>query len=243
MNPVMRQVRKVAQACPPLINSYRRLREYCKADPLTTAIYRKVFDRNRLHLPLIELEKLCPASESIVFPIHYPLLAGEDTPLMDMMFLLNLAKGRQARRILEVGTYRARTTWALHLNCPEADIVSYDIQVKESRYRQATESSPRVQLRLGSFAEAGEVLLKEQPYDFIFIDGSHQIEHVLADSRLALKIMASNGIIIWHDYRSNDYHTPHLRVPEALDILRSEVPVFAVAHTTCAVHAKSIEAL
>jgi hypothetical protein len=238
-NPVLRQLHRAACAVPPLINGYRKVRDGCKTDPLITALYRKIFDRGRLKLPAIEAEKLSPEVGSIQFPVFYPLLAGEDTPLMDMLFLLNLAKGRRVKRILEVGTYRARTTYALHLNCPEAAIVSYDIQVLDSPYRQSLLNMPGVQLRHASFAGSAAALRQEPPFDLIFVDGSHQFEHVVADSRLALELLAPGGVIVWHDYRPNDYYNNGLRVPEGLEIIRQSVPVYAVPHTMCAVHVKS----
>jgi len=237
-NPLLRLAHTAATKTPPLINAYRRVRDYSKHDYLTTAIYRKVFDRGRLKLPWIEAEALGPEAGAITLPAMYPLFAGEDAPLVDMLFLLNLAKGRHARRILEVGTYRARTTLALHLNCPQARIASYDIQVLESRFREALKGAIQVELRHGSFAAAAEALEKEEPYDLIFVDGSHRLEHVLEDSRLAFAILAKGGVIVWHDYRHNDYYTRELRVPEALHILRQQHAVFGVRGTTCAVYVR-----
>jgi hypothetical protein len=237
-NPVLRQLHRAVCACPPLINAYRKMRDGCKTDPLVTAFYRKTFDRGRLKLPAIEAEKLAPESGSIQLPVFYPLLAGEDAPLGDMLFLLNLAKGRKARRILEVGTFRARTACALHLNCPDAHIVSYDIQVLDSAYRRALLNTPNVQLRHASFAASADALRKGPPFDLIFVDGSHKFEHVVADSRLALELLAHGGILVWHDYRANDYYNNGLRVPEGLEVIRQAVPVFTVPHTMCAVHVK-----
>jgi predicted O-methyltransferase YrrM len=238
-NPVLRQLQRAACAVPPLINSYRKVRDASKTDPLATALYRRLFDQGRLRLPVVEAETLSPESGAIQFPACYPLLAGEDAPLLDMLFLLNLARGRQVKRILEVGTYRARTTHALHLNCPEAAIVSYDIQVLDSPYRRALLNARQVQLRHASFADSAAVLQQEPPYDLIFVDGSHRVEYVIADSRLALEVLAPGGIIVWHDYRPNDYRNDELRVPEGLEVIRQTVPVFAVKYTTCAVHLKS----
>jgi len=237
-NPVLRQIHRAASAVPPLINGYRKIRDGCKTDPLITAIYRKIFGRGRLKLPVIEPETFAPESGAIQLPVYYPLLASEDTPLTDMLFLLNLAKGRNARRILEVGTYRARTACALHLNCPQAEIVSYDIQVLDSPYRRALVNARNVQLRHSSFSGSAGPLRREPPFDFIFVDGSHRLEDVIADSRLALELLAQNGIIIWHDYRPNDYRNDGLRVPEGLEVIRKTVPVFAVRHTMCAIHVK-----
>ena len=183
-------------------------------------------------------EDFSPAAGNIELPTHYPLFAGEDAPLNDLLFLCNLARGRNARRILEVGTYRARTTYAFHLNCPEAEIVSYDIQRLESPYREKLLQSNKASLRLASFSDSAESLRKEPPFDLIFVDGSHQIDDVVKDSRLALELVSPQGIIVWHDYRLNGRYENGLRVPEGLDIIRQSTDLFAVAHTTCAVYEK-----
>jgi len=203
-----------------------------------TALYRKLFDGGRLTLPSIAPEKLGPASGSIQLPVLYPLFAGEDAPLIDMLLLLNLAAGRKAQRILEVGTYRARTTYALQINCPSAKIVSYDIQVLDSEYRRLLCRQSNVSLRHASFLESRDTLILEDKYDFIFIDGSHQFEHVIEDSMLALELVAPGGIILWHDYRPNDYATEALRVPEALAIVAKTHQIKAITNTTCAVYLK-----
>ncbi len=236
-NPVLRQLRRAAAAVPPLLNGYRTVRDWSRTDPVVTAVYRKYFDRGRLTLPEIAPEACSPCAGTIELSLFYPFFAGEDTPLTDLMFLLNLARGRNARRILEIGTYRARTTQALHLNCPNAEIVSYDIQVIDSPFRRALASAPNVQLRHASCIASAAALRREPPFDLIFVDGSHELQPALEDSRLALELLASGGIIVWHDYRPNDFCRKDLRVPEALEIISQTVPVYAVHGTMCAVHA------
>jgi len=237
-NPLLRVLRSAVQKVPPLIGPYRRLRDFSRHDPLVMAAYRKLFERSRLTLPWVAPETLCPASGSVWLPALYPLFAGEDAPLNDLLFLLNLAKGRKAQRILEVGTYRARTTYALHRNCPEATVISYDIQLLDSRFRRELQDKPQVELRHASFAESADALRQEAPFDLIFVDGSHRFEHVVVDSRLAVELAAPQGIVVWHDYRYNGYRTRDLRVPEALTLLCRECPIVAVSGTTCAVHVK-----
>ena len=223
----------------PVIPSlWRGFKRFLQKNPFVNLIYTGVFEAGKLYLPCICEETLCPASGSILFPVQYPLNAGEDAPLEDTLFLLNLAKGRKARRILEVGTYRARTTYAFHLNCPDAEITSYDIQNLNSRYRDMLMQEPRVSLRLESFQEAEEKLKREKQYDFIFIDGSHKVEDVVRDSLLAFEILANGGVIIWHDYRTNGYFTPLLRVPEGLNRLPAKYKIYGVQGTTCAVFEK-----
>ena len=206
------------------------------------ALHKKVFERRRLTLPEIEPEALVPSVESIEVPAFHPLLAGEDTPLMDLLFLLAAAKARRARRILEVGTYRGRSAFAFHLNCPDADIVSYDIQILSSPYRTELGRVARVELRHASFSASAAALRREKPFDFIFIDGAHDLQSVCDDSRLAFEIVDPAGIIIWHDYRRTGYFAPELRVPEALEFFRAERPLFRVCGTTCAVYSPATKA-
>ena len=230
---------RVAKAIPGLHKAYRELKDFSKRDELARAFYQKLFERGRLFLPEIPPEKLGQQVDSIRLPAFFPIFAGEDTPLADLLVLLAAARGRAVRRVLEVGTYRARTSFALFQNCPTARIVSYDVQVLPSRYRTALEQVSQVELRHGSFSAAREILRNEQPFDFIFVDGDHRLQAVIEDSRLAFEILAPDGIILWHDYRLNGYQTPELRVPEALRLVRGDRNLFHVRDTTLAVYSSS----
>lgn len=235
---MLKHLKKIYLSTPIIPSIWRGLKKIVQNDPLATTLYTRVFENGKLSLDWVCPETLCPPTDSILFPVQYPLHAGEDAPLADMLFLLNLAKGRKARRILEVGTYRARTTYAFYLNCPEAEITSYDIQNLKSKYRDMLMLEPRVSLRLESFQQAEEKLKREKQYDFIFIDGSHKVEDVVRDSLLAFKIVATGGVIIWHDYRTNGYFTELLRVPEGLKRLPPKYKVYGVQGTTCAIFLK-----
>ena len=235
---MLKHLKKIYLSTPIIPSIWRGLKKIVQNDPLATTLYTRVFENGKLSLDWVCPETLCPPTDSILFPVQYPLHAGEDAPLPDMLFLLNLAKGRKARRILEVGTYRARTTYAFYLNCPEAEITSYDIQNLNSKYRDMLMLEPRVSLRLESFQEAEEKLKREKQYDFIFIDGSHKVEDVVRDSLLAFKIVANGGVIIWHDYRKNGYLTELLKVPEGLARLSQKEHIRGVKGTTCAIYEK-----
>jgi predicted O-methyltransferase YrrM len=235
---MLKHLKKIYLSTPIIPSIWRGLKKIVQNDPLVTTLYTRVFENGKLSLDWVCPETLCPPTDSILFPVQYPLHAGEDAPLADMLFLLNLAKGRKARRILEVGTYRARTTYAFYMNCPEAEITSYDIQNLKSKYRDMLMLEPRVSLRLESFQEAEEKLKREKQYDFIFIDGSHKVEDVVRDSLLAFKIVANGGVIIWHDYRKNGYLTELLKVPEGLARLSQKEHIRGVKGTTCAIYEK-----
>ena len=34
----------------------------------------------------------------------------------------------------------------------------------------------------------------------MFVDGSHAYEYALADSDTAFRLVAPNGVVVWHDY-------------------------------------------
>jgi predicted O-methyltransferase YrrM len=229
-------LRRIFRSIPPIRNAFRRLRDFARRDELAMAIHQKIFERGRLTLPELEPEVFHPKNLSIELPMFHPLSAGEDTPLNDLTFLLSVAKARQPQRILEIGTYRARSTFALHLNCPDAVIVSYDIQVLPSPYRDALREVSRVELRHSSFSASAPVLKVESRFNLIFIDGAHDIDSVCDDSRLAFELLNPDGIIIWHDYRCSGYFTRELMVPEALELVRESREIFWVRGTTCAVY-------
>lgn len=237
--PGLRELHSLLSKSPPLLAAYRKAKGWARTGPLPVAVYQCLFERRRLKLPARSPEEFGPPAGKIELPANYPLFAGEDAPLNDLLFLCNLAKGRKARRILEVGTYRARTTYALLLNCPEAAIVSYDIVTLDSPYRRELLKAGNVSLRHASFAASVATLRQEAPFDFIFVDGSHWFKDVIEDSRLALELVAENGLIVWHDYRLNNYHTKELRVPEALDVIRQSANLFAVTGTTCAIYERA----
>ncbi|MES2569172.1 MAG: class I SAM-dependent methyltransferase [Verrucomicrobiota bacterium] len=216
----------------PFVDSLKRF-------PVVEAVYKVLCNFGRLNLPAVAPEQLANLGGNLILPMAPPLSADLDAPSADLYFLLDLAKTMKAKRILEVGTFRARTTCALKANCPEATVVSYDIAVIDSPYRERLVREPDVDLRLGGFSEAEPVLLEEEKFDLIFVDGSHTYTDALADSRLALKIVRPDGVIVWHDYRANIPVTHRIRVPEALDHFVSETgcAVYHVSGTTCAVYA------
>jgi predicted O-methyltransferase YrrM len=41
-----------------------------------------------------------------------------------------------------------------------------------------------------------------QPFDIVFIDGAHDYESVKADIDVALKFLADDGVLAFHDYRA-----------------------------------------
>ena len=204
-------------------------------NPAVCGLWQWIFERGRLRLPSLPEQWLhCFALEQVNLPGTKDLSHGQDAPLNDLLFLLQLIKMAKPRRILEIGTYRAKSTYAFAMNAPDAEIVSYDICRIESPYRDYLDKQPRCSLRVADFSKE-KAVLADKPFDFIFIDAGHRLKEVLDDSHVCFQLAAESAYIIWHDYRTNEFLNPGLEVPEALSILQKERAIFGVPGTTCAV--------
>jgi hypothetical protein len=51
------------------------------------------------------------------------------------------------------------------------------------------------------------------PLEFVFVDGSHEFEHVQSDSRKAYEALAPGGWLVWHDFGSK---VPWVKAREAV---------------------------
>lgn len=137
------------------------------------------------------------------------------TPWIDACVLLHLARRRRPRRFLEIGTNRGHTTRILAGKFPEMEIVTVDpgdqVPPGERPPNQATEYLPQHQI--GELARdcanvrvvkrrVGEVDWRDARFEMIFIDGNHAYGDVLRDSHLALRLVTSPGVIVWHDFNT-----------------------------------------
>lgn len=97
-------------------------------------------------------------------------------PVMDeagLNFLLTVLAAKQPKKILEIGTAVGLSGAAMLKTCPDAKLVT--IEVDEERYREAKRNfaalgvADRVTCHLG---DAGEILrMMDANYDFILLDG------------------------------------------------------------------------
>ena len=69
------------------------------------------------------------------------------------------------------------------------------------------------------------------PLDFVFIDGGHDLEHALNDSRKAFNALSPSGWVAWHDFNSS---TPWVKVREAIERLGFAEPVVHIEGTEVA---------
>ncbi len=69
------------------------------------------------------------------------------------------------------------------------------------------------------------------PLDFVFIDGGHDLEHALNDTRRAYEAIRPGGWLVWHDFNSP---VPWVKVREAIERLGLPDPVIHVGGTEVA---------
>src|SRR6185312_4493090 len=67
--------------------------------------------------------------------------------------------------------------------------------------------------------------------DFAFIDGAHDLQHVLSDTLKVYEILRPGGYLVWHDFTSP---ADWVEVRQALERLRFREPVVHVAGTAVA---------
>jgi len=75
------------------------------------------------------------------------------------------------------------------------------------------------------------------PLEFVFIDGGHDLEHVLNDSRKAYDALAPGGRLVWHDFNSP---VPWVRVREAVEQIGFAEEVVHVEGTEVAFLCKGV---
>ncbi len=164
-----------------------------------------------------------------------------------VLTLLNYAR---PRRVLEIGTAMGHMTanftrWTLD----DTQIFSLGIVQGMGRsapgaIEQQVDQPTRGQFGqfANHFGKASKVLFIQAdsmlydfgrlaPLDFVFIDGGHDLEHALNDSRKAYNALLPSGWLVWHDFNSS---TPWVKVREAIERLGFAEPVVHIEGTEVA---------
>lgn len=137
------------------------------------------------------------------------------TPWIDVCVLLHLVRRRRPQRFLEVGTHRGYTTRILARKFPEMEIVSVDPgdqiplgerppnqtgeYLRQDEIGELVRDCPNVRVVKQRFQD---VDWHDARFEMIFVDGNHTHASVLGDSRLALRLVTSPGVIVWHDFNN-----------------------------------------
>ena len=171
------------------------------------------------------------------------------TPPADTHAVLTLLVWSQARRILEIGTAAGHMTANLaEWSPPDATIFSVGVAGEaagtagpaDQRYEIPPASAFGVQAN--AFGKAGKVRLINADsrafdfgplalLDFVFVDGGHDFETALSDTRKAYSALRPGGVLAWHDFESL---TPWVEVRAAIEAFAPDEPVHHVTDTEVA---------
>ncbi len=172
------------------------------------------------------------------------------TPASDTHAVLTLLEFARPRRVLEIGTALGHMTanftrWTLD------DAQIFSLGIVQGTVRSAL-GAPQQQVDVptrGEFAQFADHFRKAWkvffiiadsmvydfgrlvPLEFAFIDGGHDLEHVLNDSRKAYEALTRGGWLVWHDFNSP---VPWVKVREAIEQIEFREPVVHVEGTEVA---------
>ncbi len=165
---------------------------------------------------------------------------------------------KNARRMFEFGTCTGRTAylWARN-SASDAKVTTLTLGPEQRVLYEASERDRALDTEIAleesdleSFLYSGSDVahkieqlfgdskaLDETPYvgkmDLVFIDGSHAYSYVISDTRKALRMIRSGGLVLWHDY---DGPLEGRGTDEALVELARELPLFHIEHTRIVVY-------
>ncbi|MBI5830162.1 MAG: class I SAM-dependent methyltransferase [Chloroflexi bacterium] len=190
---------------------------------------------HRLRLRPVPLASLATNPDTQIVLTNLPMNRN-DSPYDDVAPVCLLAVSKQARRVLEIGTCRGRTTLSLALNLPSAAIVTYDIAPNAGAYLRGHPLAARIEMRVKDIHTDVARLRSEPPYDFIYVDGDHMGENPRRDSELAFSLLAPKGMIVWHDYANWGWALGLNTVPETLAEFARTRDIVAIERTVLAAY-------
>jgi len=184
-----------------------------------------------------------------------PTVVDGNVSFEELTTIASIVAHHQPNTIFEIGTFDGRTTLNMALNAPVSSKVYtldlpasglhntfHELNVHERKYVDKPSSGARYANRIGS-EKITQLHGDSATFDFseftgkmdmVFIDGSHTRAYVEADTRTAMLLRSSRGIILWHDYGSCwDDVTDTLNTLRATDLRFKSL--FQIADTSIAV--------
>jgi predicted O-methyltransferase YrrM len=170
---------------------------------------------------------------------------------LDLQYLSSIVKCYPIKTIFEIGTFDgcAATHMMMNTQFPEqCSLYTLDLPSNEtdSDYGYDPGNSGFWELRragyyINRYTQSGITQLfgdslefDFSPYfasmDLIFIDGNHNMPYIQKDTENALKMLKSNGVIVWHDY----YGIPGEAITDYLNQLSKGIQIFRIEKTSLA---------
>ena len=144
---------------------------------------------------------------------------SSEMPPGELALICALVKWKNPTIAVEIGTFKGVTTLHLSRNTSEncriytVDLPPQFAQMDAGMFSdpQLVETSIRSKRAFGNDPKIVQILhdsttmnwnrVLDGPVDFALIDASHLYQHVKADTEAIMKVLARDGIVVWHDYR------------------------------------------
>ena len=140
---------------------------------------------------------------------------------VEVRMIAALTKFVNPKIVMELGTANGRTTLNLAKHCaPRGHVYTIDLEVCGERIQDYPEYRDKITKLLGSTHEFDFQEFLGQ-CNFVFVDAGHRDIEVLKDSLLAIRLLAHDGVIVWHDYNPDD---PPNQVWETIDFFSRYYP-------------------
>ena len=134
-----------------------------------------------------------------------------------------MAQVLQPGRIFEFGTYDGATTVLLARAAPDAEVITVDLPQSDIAALRGPDVVITEQIAVAGgvgacfrgqpeevritqvLGDSREVDLSKWfgTCDLVLVDGGHEADVCLADSRNALQLVSSQGVVVWDDYQPN----------------------------------------
>ena len=127
------------------------------------------------------------------------------------------------KRILEIGCFEGRATCWMLQNMLSDDGVIYCVDTFKggqehegmdlSRLRDVFEENisacakPKQEVKILenlSFKSLAMLIMAEYLFDFIYVDGSHEIQDVITDACMAFQLLKPGGVMLFDDYEGTE---------------------------------------
>ncbi len=210
-----------------VINDQNKYADWILADRLPTRYPREL-------LPGIASVKVS-VDVDVGHPFELP--CGERTVLAALLTCL------QARTVFEIGTYTGTTT-RIMADAIDGVVHTLDLPPSENSFDpdiieqvgKAFRDDPRFRGRITQHfgnSRTFDFSPWRGKVDLMFVDGSHERDDVIADSRTAVGTVRPGGIVVWDDYQ------PAIPgVVQALHTLKGELDIVHVVGTRLAMYRK-----
>ncbi len=137
---------------------------------------------------------------------HCSLKKGGTHNMREIAILASICKVIDPKMIFEFGTFTGSTTRIFALNSrPDAKIITLDLPNGRTEHDVGKDfrgfpEENKIYLISGD-TKSYDFSKWQNQFDLVWIDACHNYDHVVEDTKNAIKIARSGGYILWHDYR------------------------------------------